>query len=138
MRAFGGRGRLTVVLSHVLDSLLEVVVTHGVVVSTELGDHGLKVVLLQPAGEESEVGREALVADLVLAREVVVEVLVDVHGGVVDWVLQHVHVVGRWRVTAGGLVPGVTSGVAVAGRDDQLLRTGGADAVNGGLVVLQD
>ena len=128
----------TVVLGHVLDGLAQVVVAHGVVIAAEFSDHGFEVVLLQPAGEVGEVGGEALVADLVLTGVVVVEVLVDVNGGVLDWVLEHVQVFGGWSVAAGRLVPGVTTGESVARCDDQLLCASCADAVDGGLVVLQD
>jgi len=72
--------------------LTQIVVAHGVVVAAELGDHGFEIVLLEPACEIGEVGWEALVADLVLARVVVVEVLVDVNGGVFDGVFEHVEI----------------------------------------------
>lgn len=119
-----------VVGGHVFDGLREVGVAHGVVVAAELGHHGFQLVGAQPFGQAVEVGGEGLVADGVPAAEVVVEVFVDVHGRVVDGVDEFVQVVGRWGVVLAAAVPDVPACVTVAGRDDELLRSGGADAVD--------
>ena len=114
----------------------DVIIAHCIVIGAELGDHGFEVVFFEPAGQECEVGWEALVADLVLAGEVVVEVLVDIDGGVVDGVDELVEVVGRWSVAASTLVPGMAPGVAISGCEDEVLCARSTNTGDSGLVVL--
>ena len=108
-------------LIDIVQQVSQILGTLCVVVSTRLTDQRLEVVLLEPRGEEGEVGGAGLRAGLVGAGEVDVEILVDVDGGVVERVADHVDVVGGGGVAgAGGLVPGVAACVAVAGREDEL------------------
>ena len=126
------------VIVHVADQVVDVVVAHGVVVASEFGDHGLELVRLQPGGQWGQVSGTGLVTDLVLAAEVVVEVLVDIDGGVVDRVADHVEIIAGRRIALRRLQPCVSTGVPVPGSKNHLLGTDATDPVNGGLVVLQD
>ena len=98
--------------------------------------------LLQPGCQGGEVARAGLDAGLVATREVRIEVLVHVDGDVIGGVGELVEVIGGGRVglaggvvAAGGLRPAVPTRVAVPWGDDELFGAGGADAVDGGLVV---
>lgn len=83
------RGVLTLgVLIHILDSLSQVLGAHGIVVATKLGDHGLQLVRLEPLRHTIHICWEALIADLVLSAEVVVQILVDVDGLVREFACQ--------------------------------------------------
>jgi len=86
------------VIIHILNRLRQVLIAHSVIIGAKLRDHGLELVRLQPLREAGHIRWEALVADLVLAREVVVQVLVDVDGGVIDWVADHVQVIAGRRI----------------------------------------
>lgn len=63
--------------------------------------------------------------------------LVNVNSGIIERVLKHEHEVGR-RLTTRRLIPGVSTGEAIAGSDDQLCGASGANAIDGCLVVCED
>lgn len=103
---------------------------------------GLETVLLEPRSEEIKVGRPALYASGMRAREVGIEILyiiqnetsisqwsakrrrsatdlMDVNSSIVKRILEHEHEV-RGGLSSHRLVPGVTTGEAVAGGDNEL------------------
>lgn len=90
---------------------------------------------LQPRSQRCQVGRGVRDALQVGARKVDIQVLVNVNCRVVQRVLELVHEGGA-RVRALG--PGVPTGPAVAGHDDQVGGVGRANGVDGGLVVGED
>lgn len=63
--------------------------------------------------------------------------LVNVDSGIIERILKHEHEVGR-RLTTRSLIPGVSTGEAIARSDDQLCGASGANAINGCLVICED
>ena len=72
------------------------------------------------------------------ATKVNVEILVDVDCRVVDWVHQLVEIVRRRFVTLGCLRKGVAAGIPIARCEDELLGPSSTNAVDSGLVVLEE
>ena len=98
----------------------------------------LELVGLQPAGQACKIGGRGLIADGMLAAEVVVEVLVDVNGSVVDGVADLVELVCGRLVSLRALTPGMSASIAITRSDDELTSASFADTINGCLIVLED
>lgn len=107
----------------------------------EIGDFGMahvEVVLFEPRSEVCKIYWCGLIANGMCAAEVVVEVLIDVNGGVTYGVVELIKVVTRWHVPLRALQPCMTAGIPIARSNDELLGAGLADAVDCGLVILKD
>lgn len=93
---------------------------------------------MKPLGQACQISRRRLGTVRMLPAEVVVQILMDIDCGVVDRILDLVQLVCRRHMTLRALAPGMAARVTVSRRKDELFGAGVADAVDGGLVILQD
>jgi hypothetical protein len=99
----------------------------------------LQVVLLEPCCEGYEVTGTRLCAISVAAREVHVQILMNINRRIVQWVHKLVQPLARGVIIlASHLRPRVSARESIPGRKNELPRTRSADRVDCGLIVLQD